>query len=381
MPIKILFVDDEPDLEALILQKFRHAIRNGDLEFVFAANGEEALEKLRADPALEIVFSDINMPVMDGLTLLSRVGELNRLLRTIIVTAYDDMQNIRTAMNRGAFDFLTKPIDFQDFEQTLAKTRAELDAIREALSHKEQLLALHSELSIAGRIQQSILPSEFPHDPRYEIYAEMLPARTIGGDFYDFFTIDDRLVGFAIGDVSGKGIPAALYMAVSRTLLRGAALRSATPRECLETVSKLLAGQRSGEMYVTLLYGVLDVESGAVDLAVAGQTPPFLIKASGETVLFRELRGTMLGLFDEVEIGTCQLTLQPGERLLLYTDGVSDAENEEEVHFTPARLEKTLRVPGLTARQTVENVLAELQRFRGEATQNDDITVMALRYR
>ncbi|HEY8624180.1 MAG TPA: SpoIIE family protein phosphatase [Casimicrobiaceae bacterium] len=381
MPLKILFVDDEPDLESLILQKFRHRIREGDLEFVFASNGQDALDKLRADASLEIVFSDINMPVMDGLTLLTRIGELNRLLRTIIVTAYDDMQNIRTAMNRGAFDFLTKPIDFQDFEQTLAKTRAELDTIREALSHKEQLFALHSELSIASRIQQSILPSEFPQDPRYEIYAEMLPARTVGGDFYDFFAISDRLVGFAIGDVSGKGIPAALYMAVSRTLLRGAALQSATPQACLETVSRLLGGQRSGEMYVTLLYGVLDVATGAVDFAVAGQTPPFLIKASGETVLFRDVRGTMLGLFDDVEVGTCHLTLQAGETLLLYTDGVSDAENTDGVHFTQRRLEQTLRAAGRTARQTVESVLAKLESFRGDATQNDDVTVMALRYR
>lgn len=381
MPLKILFVDDEPDLESLIRQKFRHRIREGDLEFVFASNGEDALEKLRADAALEIVFSDINMPVMDGLTLLTRIGELNRLLRTIIVTAYDDMQNIRTAMNRGAFDFLTKPIDFQDFEQTLAKTRAELDTIREALSHKEQLSALHSELSIASRIQQSILPSEFPDDPRYEIYAEMLPARTVGGDFYDFFALSDQTVGFAIGDVSGKGIPAALYMAVSRTLLRGAALQSATPRECLETVSRLLGGQRSGEMYVTLLYGVLEVATGAVDFAVAGQTPPFLIKADGETALFQEVRGTMLGLFDDVEIGTCQLTLGSGETLLLYTDGVSDAENSEGVHFTAARLEKALRGAGRTARQTVESVRGELASFRGNATQNDDVTMMALRYR
>ncbi len=380
LPLKILFVDDEPDLEPLLLQKFRHRIRDGELEFVFALNGQEALEKLRADPSLEIVFTDINMPVMDGLTLLTRIGELNRLLRTIIVTAYDDMQNIRTAMNRGAFDFLTKPIDFADFEQTLTKTRAELDTIREALGHKQQLVALHNELSVAGSIQQSILPNEFPYDPHYEIYAEMLPARMVGGDFYDFFHVNDRLLGFAVGDVAGKGIPAALYMAISRTLLRGAAIESAAPRECLETVSRLLAGQRSGEMYVTLLYGVLDIETGVVDFAVAGQTPPFLVKAGGEIVLYREVRGTMLGLFDEIEIGTCQVKLLSGDTLLLYTDGVSDGENEEETPFTPARLQRSLK-PGLTARETVANILGELRRFRGGATQNDDVTVMALRYR
>src|SRR5215470_6944922 len=121
MPFKVLIVDDEPDLEVLIRQRFRKRIKDGEFEFVFAHDGEEALHCLKEDSSLDVIMSDINMPVMDGLTLLSRLSDINRILKAVVVSAYGDMQNIRTAMNRGAYDFLTKPIDFQDFEVTLNK--------------------------------------------------------------------------------------------------------------------------------------------------------------------------------------------------------------------------------------------------------------------
>ena len=127
MAFKILVVDDEPDVEMLIKQRFRRKIRDGGFHFEFALNGEEALAKLNNDESIDIVMSDINMPVMDGLTLLSRLRDMDRLLRTVIVSAYGDMQNIRIAMNRGAYDFLTKPIDFEDFEITLQKTIDEIE--------------------------------------------------------------------------------------------------------------------------------------------------------------------------------------------------------------------------------------------------------------
>src|SRR5512135_2118371 len=116
MPVKILVVDDEPDLELLVRQKFRRHIREGQFNFVFARNGVEALQKLHDEPDIDLVLTDINMPEMDGLTLLVKLNELNLLLKAVIVSAYGDMENIRTAMNRGAADFLTKPIDFHDLE-------------------------------------------------------------------------------------------------------------------------------------------------------------------------------------------------------------------------------------------------------------------------
>ena len=131
MMSKILVVDDEPDLESMVLQNFRHEIRKGDMDFLFASDGEDALSQLSGDEDVDIIISDINMPKMDGLTLLRRIQDLDRRLKTVIVSAYGDMQNIRTAMNLGAFDFLTKPIDFSDLEITINKTIADLQSIRE----------------------------------------------------------------------------------------------------------------------------------------------------------------------------------------------------------------------------------------------------------
>ena len=130
---KILVVDDESDLEILIKQKFRQKIRDKKYEFVFAVNGKNALEKIAENEDIDIVLSDINMPVMDGLTLLSRLNEQNSLIKSVIVSAYGDMQNIRTAMNRGAFDFITKPVDFEDLELTMEKTIRQVNQMRETM--------------------------------------------------------------------------------------------------------------------------------------------------------------------------------------------------------------------------------------------------------
>jgi sigma-B regulation protein RsbU (phosphoserine phosphatase) len=163
MSHKILVVDDEADLEVLIRQKFRKQIRDNEYDFTFAQNGVEALSRIADQPDIGLVLSDINMPEMDGLTLLHRINELkNPVLKAIIVSAYGDMDNIRVAMNRGAFDFLTKPIDFNDLETTIAKTLEQLAVLRQATTDREQLLSVRNDLNTAARIQQSILPQTFP---------------------------------------------------------------------------------------------------------------------------------------------------------------------------------------------------------------------------
>src|SRR4029077_3922029 len=186
----------------------------------------------------------------------------------VIVSAYGDMQNIRTAMNRGAYDFLIKPIDFADFETTLNKTIQELESIKHGLLAREQLTAIQHELGVAARIQQSILPRQFPPFPGrtdFEVYAHMAPAREVGGDFYDFFLINKDLLGFVIGDVSGKGVPAAIFMAVCRTLLKATAMQGMPPGECLEYANTLLKRQSEAAMFVTVFYGILDTRTGDVD--------------------------------------------------------------------------------------------------------------------
>ncbi|HYW33884.1 MAG TPA: response regulator, partial [Balneolaceae bacterium] len=209
---KIMIVDDEPDLQMLILQKFRKKICDEDYEFHFAENGQEALDMLSGADDISLVLTDINMPKMDGLTLLQELQKKNnRALKTVIVSAYSDIKNIRTAMNRGAFDFITKPIDFFDLEMTIEKGLREIDYIKKTESQKKRLDAVQEDLNVAARIQKKILHQEFPPFPdrdEFSIHAEMHTAKEVGGDFYDFFFVDDTHLGFVIGDVSGKGIPA-----------------------------------------------------------------------------------------------------------------------------------------------------------------------------
>jgi sigma-B regulation protein RsbU (phosphoserine phosphatase) len=380
---KILVVDDEPDVELLIKQRFRRQIRDRGFNFEFALNGEEALARLRDDKSIDIVMSDINMPVMDGLTLLSRLREMDRLLRTVIVSAYGDMQNIRIAMNRGAYDFLTKPIDFDDFEITLRKTIDEVEGLRAGHRAQKQLSSIESELSVAYRIQQSMLPRKFPPFPErqdLDVYAAMEPARSVGGDFYDYFLIDSDRFAFVIGDVSGKGVPAALFMASTRTLLRATALQGASAAECMAQVNKVLARQSDG-MYVTLFYGILDTRNGQLDYCNAGHHPAYVFSRSGGLRTAAQGGGLPAGLFEGAQYEGGNLQLNRGDALLLYTDGVTEAFDATGAMFDDARLAQAIdEVIDAPVEEIVKNVTGKVKAFEGSAPQSDDVTVMALRY-
>ena len=384
MPTKILVVDDEPDLETLVRQKFRRKIREGELDFSFALNGQEALDKLQNDVDINIVMSDINMPVMDGLTLLSRVGGLDRLVKTVIVSAYGDLQNIRIAMNRGAFDFLTKPIDFDDFEITIQKTIAEIAAFQKGLRAREELTVLQYELNVASRIQQGILPCKFPPFPDrtdFEIYAAMHAARSVGGDFFDFFFLDKSRLGFVIGDVSGKGIPAAIFMAVSGTLLRATALQAASAGECIQYVNGVLNKQSDGTMFVTLFYGILHTSTGELEYCIGGHNPPYFFSREGEIRPLSEPSGIVVGIVDGAQYETGRTQMQPGDAILLYTDGVTEANNSHQDEFSEDRVvDWVRRNSAAPMEQVVNGLIAEVKAFAHDAPQSDDITALSLRY-
>ncbi len=384
MAFKILMVDDEPDLELLIKQRFRRKIREGGFEFQFARNGEEALEKLNSDESIDIVMSDINMPVMDGLTLLLRLREMDRLLRTVVVSAYGDMQNIRIAMNRGAYDFLTKPIDFEDFEITLQKTIQEIEGVKAGHQARRRLEAIESELNVANRIQQSMLPRQFPPFPErrdFEIYAEMEPARSVGGDFFDFFLIDDFRVGFVVADVSGKSVPAALFMAAARTLMRATAMQGGSSAECIQYVNKVLARQGDGMMFVTLVYGILDTGSGRVDYCNAGHHPPYVFSSPGGLRKASDGGGMLVGMYEVAKYESGNLRLERGEGMLLYTDGVTEAFNAGNAMFSERGLETSLEAAAQApVDRIVKGILGDVKAFVGSAPQSDDVTVLAIRY-
>jgi sigma-B regulation protein RsbU (phosphoserine phosphatase) len=251
-PYRILVVDDEPDLEPLIKLRMRRKIRSGVYSFEFAGNGIEALEVLKQHQDIDMVVTDISMPQMDGLTLLQEIpGIAGDDLRCVVVSAYGDMKNIRTAMNRGAFDFITKPVDFDDLNVTIERTLEHLERWREASAARDKLVAIQNELQVAHSTQQSILPKVFPQNPDYQVFGHMEPARNVGGDFYDVIRLPDNQVGLAIADVSDKGVPAALFMMSSRTLLKGAAIGTIDPGQALGEVNKLLYEENETLMFVT----------------------------------------------------------------------------------------------------------------------------------
>jgi sigma-B regulation protein RsbU (phosphoserine phosphatase) len=384
-PVHLLVVDDEPDLETLIRQKFRRQIRDGAYAISFAGNGQQALDVLDQNGGIDVIVTDINMPVMDGLTLLARLAERDGLFKAVVISAYGDMDNIRTAMNRGAFDFVTKPIDFADLEITIQKTVSEVTKLKQGLDARRRLIAVEQELDVAARIQESILPKCFPPFPNrreIELYAAMTPARQVGGDFYDFFFIDEHHLAFAIGDVSGKGVPAALFMAVCRTLIKATALHDDCPDSCLNCVNQLLCGDNTSDLFVTVFYGVLDTRTGEVSYTNAGHNPPYWLRRNGTPPEPLENQGgIVLGVVHDARYTKSTITLAAGDSLFLYTDGVTEAMNKDHDLFCNTRLgEHLARVNGAPLDEITRSLSDVIEAFTLSYPQHDDITTLAVRY-
>ena len=385
MPIKILSVDDEMDLELLLTQYFRRKIRKGEYEFSFAHNGLEALTMLLKNKDYDIILSDINMPEMDGLTLLTKINEMqNPALKCIMVSAYGDMGNIRQAMNNGAFDFATKPIDLDDLSITIEKAIEQIKYIREREKEHHQLNSLKGDLAVASEIQQAILPRVFPPFPeiadKLELSASMTAAKDIGGDFYDFFRIDDNRIGFVIADVSGKGIPAAIFMAVSRTLIRATAIRGVSPSECITYSNSLLTKESVNSMFVTVFYGIFDITTGTVCYCNAGHNPPYIIKNDGEVETLPMPNNPIIGFLDYLEFQENKIQLERGDMLVLFTDGVNEATNLQLEEFGDDRFKATLeKCSSKSCQETIETIKEDVSAFVGDAEQSDDITILTLK--
>ena len=376
-PYKILVVDDEPDLEPLMLQRMRRNIRAGRYEFVFAHNGVEALEMLTQDENIDMVLSDINMPQMDGLTLLEQIPKVDPNIRSVIISAYGDMKNIRTAMNRGAFDFVTKPVDFEDLQVTIDRTLRHMEEWREALESRDKLVALQNELDVARGMQQSILPVEFPKGSGYAVYGKMQAARNVGGDFFDVMSLNQGRIGLAVADVSDKGVPAALFMMSSRTLLKGAAIGHEDPGDVLREVNDLLLESNESTMFVTVLYAVYDPSNRRLTYASGGHNSPLVIHADGTSTLLPLTGGVALGVAPDLEYEQNSVTLSPGDVVILYTDGVTEAMNEdyEEFGLDPLIESFTANPPRDPEKATMD-VFDAVNAFAGDMPQSDDITCL-----
>ena len=381
LPTRLLVVDDEEDLELLIRQKFRRLIRQGEIDFVFAHNGEEALAKLHENPDIRLVLSDINMPVMDGLTLLSQLESVRPEIRAVIVSAYGDMDNIRTAMNRGAFDFVTKPIHFDDLEITIHKTLKHIQTMEQALEARDRLVTIKRELEVATEVQQSVLPPNRSTSDTHDIQALMIPAREIGGDFYNFFSLDETTVGLVIADVSGKGIPAALFTMVTQMLLKNTAKNFMSPARCLSDVNELLAENNDACVFVTVFYGLLDLRDGTFRYCNGGHNPPRLMRSDAGIEELPTTGNVVLGVFPGHDYVDTEVRLAPGDSLFLYTDGITEAQNAHNEEFGEERLDAALASLKQAGTHDVTNGVVEaVHRFVDGAPQSDDITCITLHF-
>ena len=379
-PHRILVVDDEPDLEPLIKLRMRRKIRSGLYSFEFAENGIEALEVLEQHQDIDMVVTDISMPQMDGLTLLQRISDVaGDDLRCVVVSAYGDMKNIRTAMNRGAFDFITKPVDFDDLNVTIERTLEHLEQWREALAARDKLVALQNELQVARSTQQSILPKTFPESSDYQVFGQMEPARNVGGDFYDVIRLLDSKVGLAIADVSDKGVPAALFMMSSRTLLKGAAIGTDNPGEALREVNELLYEENETMMFVTVLYSIYDPATGRLNYSNGGHDAPLLVRPDGSSEPLPLTNGVALGIAPDVEFLSNTVQLEPGDAVVLYTDGVTEAMNSKGEQFGVKRMHDVFATnPPKDSEQAAQAIFEAVKNFVGDAQQFDDITCLVL---
>ena len=271
----------------------------------------------------------------------------------------------------------------RDFRVMRDSLKDHIKQLTETTAARERM---ESELQIAHDIQMSILPKIFPPFPtrdEFDLFALILPAKEVGGDFYDFFQISESRLCFVIGDVSGKGVPAALFMAVTKTLIKSFAREreDVTPEAILTHVNEELAAENDACMFVTLFCGMLDTRTGEIQYANAGHNPPLLIKENGDVTWLPRARSLMAGPMAGVQYQREHLVLSPGDSLFLYTDGVTEAMNHDDALFSDQRLETDLAaLSGLGIRDAIQQIMDSILRFAGGAPQSDDITMMMIRY-
>ncbi len=378
---KIIVVDDELHIESLIKQVFRKKIREGDYEFIFAANGIDALAKLDQYGDVDLALSDINMPEMDGLSLLEKLIERNPVLKVVMISAYGDMQNVRTAMNRGAFDFITKPIVPADLEATVEKTLRYVARLKSAIK-------LEQELSIARTVQLGLLPNGCMSSNDFEVSGFCEPAQSIGGDYYDIIQLSHAKFGIAVADASGKGVSAAIYMTLIKGLLHANATVEHSPKEVLIKINTLLHRIIKRGSFVSMIYAVMDTSTGEFSYARAGHLPPILVSEEDDVrqVPLRA-KGMALGLANSAAfaftIDEASYTLKHGDALVLYTDGFIEARNPRGEEYGMERLQQAAFVHCLnsTATDMVRAIVNDVKAFAGNAPQHDDMAMVAIKCR
>jgi phosphoserine phosphatase RsbU/P len=306
---------------------------------------------------------------------------ITRPLKELSVTA--------AGIARGNLDTRLPDIQRGDEIGTLARSFEEMRlALKDYIKHLTETTAakerIESELKIARNIQMSFLPKAFPPlkgNNRMEISARLEAAREIGGDLYDYSLVDDDHLFFAVGDVSDKGIPAALFMAVTKTLLKGIAETGRDPSEILHTCNLELCGENDSMMFVTVFCGILDLRTGRLKYSNAGHEPPIIVRRDGQTESLPVPEGFLLGVEEESSYQSMEIELEPGDKLIVYTDGVTEALNAAGEFYSYANLMATVRsCSSLSAEGIAAEILGSVKLFSLGIARADDITVLALSF-
>jgi sigma-B regulation protein RsbU (phosphoserine phosphatase) len=369
---RILIVDDvRTNVDMLVA-----ALRN-DYRLSVALNGESALRSVEKNPP-DLVLLDIMMPDLDGYEVCRRLraSPATREIPIMFLSALEEVKDKAHGFEVGGNDYLVKPFEILEVKarvRSLLKAKAYSDAVKEKLA---------SELRIAREIQLGILPADISAATAgtgLEVHALLEPAREVGGDLFEVLRSNDGRLVVMIGDVSGKGIPAALFMAVTMTLIRTLGTQFQKPEEILQRVNNALAAQNPRNMFVTIFCGVYDPGSGRLSYASAGHPAPILIR-NGRCEMVPCEPGMVAGAFSGLEAPSYSLQVAAGDLLLLYTDGVTEAFNNEGEPFGEGRLSEELcRQPVQSAAQSIAGVLQAVRDHAGECPQSDDIALLGLR--
>jgi len=377
---KTLVIDDDLEFESHIRAYFGSDGGDGANTFVFAHDQKEALQLMADLDDIDIAAVSIDNPDIGGLGIFQMLKGKRLRVPRIALTGSRDLAAIRTAMNQGAVDFLTKPVAIDDLLATLDKVYADCEDRRQAWKNEAQLAAIQREMDLAGTIQKRILPAAFPKTSDLQVYAQTTPAREMGGDFYDFFDLDDGTIAVVVADVSGKGVPAAFYMAVVRTLFRAAAPATKSPAACLGEVNRLLIEHDIPSMFVTAFYGILNPNTWEFQYANGGHLPPYLVHENGNVQAIETGGGVVLGFEHGVPYEEDRLTLEKGDALFIYTDGLTEAFDQDRNQFSEERLiDCLLQNRSLSAHALTDNVFAFVSGHTDGAPQSDDITSFVIK--
>ena len=322
----------------------------------------------------------------ERVAVLAELDQLEHLVRETpdseggVISIADATDSASTALTRESDSLAMTALAFQKMSD---RVQSQNQSLREALAAKNAFIALQKELDIAARVQLSLLPDSILLSDTVEITGIMRPAKEVGGDFYDFFRLDQHHIGVAVADVSGKGVPAALFMVMARTLMRATAIQHIDePGLILERVNDFLEQNNSEDLFVTLFYGVLDERTGDFHYANGGHNPPILVDRDGANPL-EMTGGVALGMFDGLGYSDARVNMEPGARLVLFSDGITEAFNDSDEAFGDDRLLDATRT--LPERQDPDQDLAAIvtavDEFTGEAPQFDDITCVVLVYK